>query len=87
MKLSTFYGQDPNLDVALDSFDIIATYRSVSFGVKDALRVPHIKVSPRNINWPSEKSKWPHLTHLDLPAIDTTCVEILIGIDLSKAHE
>ena len=87
LKLSTFHGQDPNLDLALVSFDIMATDRSVSFGVKDALLVPRIKVSHRSINWPSEKSKWPFLKDLDLPAIDTTCLGILIGMDIPEAHE
>ena len=43
IKLSTFHGQDPNFDLALVSFDIVATDRSVSFGVKDTLLVPWIK--------------------------------------------
>ena len=81
LKLSTFHGQDPNLDLALVSFDIMATDRA------DALLVPRIKVFHRSINWPSEKSKWPFLKDLDLPAIDTTCLGILIGMDIPEAHE
>jgi hypothetical protein len=49
--------------------------------------VPKISLSCRKIYWPEIKHRLYHLATLDLPAIDSEKVEILIGMDLSTAHQ
>ncbi|XP_046651040.1 uncharacterized protein LOC124342113 [Daphnia pulicaria] len=68
--------------VLLDSAD-----KARTFQVTDAFTVPDIQLSPRNINWHTEKFEWPHLSDLNLPPIDSSKVELLIGIDIVDAHE
>jgi len=48
--------------------------------------VPIIDISHRRIEWPSIKGNWPHLASLDIPALDSSLVEILIGMDQVYAH-
>jgi hypothetical protein len=52
----------------------------------DVFVVPQINLSCRKINWPLLKKNWSHLADLTLPPIDTSLVELLIGIDQVYAH-
>jgi hypothetical protein len=52
----------------------------------DVFVVPQISLSCRKINWPLLTKNWSHLADLTLPPIDTSFVEILIGIDQVYAH-
>ena len=54
---------------------------------KNVLVVPKINLSRRKIFRPKIKHHWSHLASLNLPAIDSEKVKILIGMDLSTAHQ
>ena len=48
--------------------------------------VPEINLSLRKIDWPSLKFGWSNLAHINLPAVDSSQVELLIGMDQVAAH-
>ncbi|XP_045023699.1 uncharacterized protein LOC116925000 [Daphnia magna] len=52
----------------------------------NVLVVPKITLSRRKIDWPSIKTNWEHLSGLELPSIDSSKVEVLIGMDFPSAH-
>jgi len=56
------------------------------FKVSQAFVVPDISLSLRRIDWSSLKSGWSNLAGIDLPAVDTSLVEILNGMDQVAAH-
>ena len=68
----------------------IVSFCITSFGlevpVTEAFLVPRISLSPRRINWPVLKKNWSHLADLNLPAIDSSNVEVLIGANQISAH-
>nr|CAH0099268.1 unnamed protein product [Daphnia galeata] len=47
--------------------------------------VPKISLSPRKIDWPKLKNNWAHLADINLPAIDSSQVGVLIGADQLSA--
>ncbi len=53
----------------------------------NVLVVSKITLSQRKIDWPSIKTNWEHLSTLDLPSIDSSKVEVLIGMDFPSAHQ
>ena len=69
------------------SFSLHSLDKACSFELEDAFVVPKINLSHRKINWPAIKHRWSHLAQLDLPAIDSSSVEILLGMDVAAAHQ
>ncbi|XP_045023712.1 uncharacterized protein LOC123468115 [Daphnia magna] len=75
------------LDTSVVSFRLRSAESKHSFALDEAFVVSNINLSHRKINWPKMKYGWPHLACLQLPAIDSTKVELLIGMDLPSAHQ
>ena len=71
LQLSTSLGQVPDSELSLVSFELVSTYRSASFMVKEAVVVPKLDSSYRMIDWPLFKARWQHLKSIELPPIDT----------------
>ncbi|XP_032799385.2 uncharacterized protein LOC116936346 [Daphnia magna] len=69
------------------SFSLHSLDKACSFELEDAFVVPKINLSHRKINWPAIKHRWSHLAQLDLPALDSSSVEILLGMDVAAAHQ
>lgn len=69
------------------SFELTNESGVKSFQVKDSFTVDQLTVTERRCDWPSAKSQYEHLSLLDLPAIDTSQVSILIGRDVRDAHD
>lgn len=44
-------------------------------------------MSDRRLNWPEENFRSDHLADLDLPAIDSGRVDVLIGMEIEDAHK
>jgi hypothetical protein len=68
------------------SFNLRSLDQTSLFKLEDAFVVPKISLSRRKINWPVIKHRWSHLAQLDLPAVDSSSVEILLGMDVAAAH-
>ena len=74
------------IQTQLIKFDICSVEGKNKFHVEEGIVVSSIKGSDRRINWPIEKFRWNHLADLELPAIDSGKVNVLIGQDVEGAH-
>ncbi|XP_032785664.2 uncharacterized protein LOC116923312 [Daphnia magna] len=73
------------MDSNIVAFKLKSIDGSQAFDVREAFVVPSINLSQRKINWRGIKKRWEHLADIDLPAIDSSKVEILVGMDMLPA--
>lgn len=77
-----------NDSITIDSKVVSFRIASMNYeaSISEAFLVPKISLSPRKIDWPKLKKHWAHLADLNLPAIDSSQVGVLIGADQLSAH-
>ncbi len=77
-----------NDSITIDSKVVSFCIASMNYeaSISEAFLVPKISLSPRKIDWPKLKKHWAHLADLNLPAIDSSQVGVLIGADQLSAH-
>ena len=54
--------------------------------MKSAYATPQIQLSKYQYNWPKSKLRWPHLSELEIPSIDSSKVRVLIGRNVRGVH-
>ena len=64
-----------------------ANESSKSFNVKNGFIVERLTISERKCDWPTVKTQYDHLSLLELPAIDSSLVTVLIGRDVRDAND
>ena len=69
------------------AFSISPRNQSKSFIVTNALAIKKLSLSERKINWPVVKCEWGHIADLDLPAINSDLVTVLLGRDTRGVHD
>jgi hypothetical protein len=72
------------IDSKVVSFRIASINHETS--ISETFLVPKISLSPRKIYWPKLKKNWAHFADINLPAIDSSQVGVLIGADQLSAH-
>jgi hypothetical protein len=87
MRLSSIHGQDPVVKTEEVDFSILPRNQSKSFKVTNALAIKKLMLSERKINWPVAKREWEHIADIDLPAINSDLVTILLGRDTRGVHD
>ena len=87
MRLTSIHGQDPVLKTEEVAFSISPRNQSKSFKVTNALSIKKLTLSERKINWPVVKREWEHIADLDLPAINSDLVTVLLGRDTRGVHD
>ena len=84
--IGTFHGQDPKLNVKKVKFTVYSRDKSAKFQVS-SLAVPKLNLSKKKVQWPTVKSEWKHIEDLELPAVDTSLVTILLGRNVRGVHQ
>ena len=49
--------------------------------IRDAQTTPTLNVTIQPVDWPTEKTNWPHLADLPLPRVTSGTVDLLLGAD------
>lgn len=86
LTLRSWHGHDPERKTTATNFTIAAWDNSITYNIEDALTVPRLNLNKRTLNWPKDKSKWEHLQDLPLQSVDTSKVQVLIGMDVAEAQ-
>ena len=87
MRMTSIQGYDPVLKKEEVAFSISPRNQSKSFIVTNALAIKKLSLSERKINWPVVKCEWGHIADLDLPAINSDLVTVLLGRDTRGVHD
>ncbi len=86
LRLRTFHGIDPALTAWITSCQISSCFdKTSSFVIPRLMAVPELRVTPRIINWPVEKRRWPHLSNLNISHFDWREVGMFIGMNVPAA--
>lgn len=80
------FNSSVEMETSVVSFKLRSADTAHTCEATDAFVVPEINLSTRKINWTESKYQWPYLASLDLPAIDSSKVEILLGMDVTAAQ-
>ena len=87
LRLSSIHGQDPILKTQDVAFSIASRDQSKTFKVSNAIALKKLVLSDRRINWPALKREWGHISDIDLPAINSELVTVLLGRDTRGVHD
>lgn len=85
-KFGTFHAQDPLIRTRKVRFTITPLNRSEEFDVDEAYSIDKLNIHRRSIP-PTTLTKWPHLRDIKLQEIDGGEVTVLIGMELTDAHD
>ena len=86
-RFGTFHGNDPEIDATVVRFSVSPRSDPTLFHTSNSLVVPYLNLSRKKCNWPREKMHWSHLADLNLPAVDSSLVTVLLGRDVRGAHD
>jgi hypothetical protein len=84
--IGTFHGHDPKLNVKKVRFIVYSRDKSAKFQVS-SFAVPKLNLSKKKVHWPTVKAEWKHIEDLELPAVDTSLVTILLGRNVRGVHQ
>jgi hypothetical protein len=85
-KFGTFHAQDPLIRTRKVRFTITPLNRSEELNVDEAYSIDKLNIRRRSIP-PTALNKWPHLKDIKLQEIDGGEVTVLIGKELTDAHD
>jgi len=86
-RFKWFDHHEEEKEVKMVNFTFANESGSKSFDVKNGFIVERLTISERKCDWPTIKTQYDHLSLLDLPAIDSSLVTVLIGRDVRDAND
>ena len=87
LKLTTFHGKDPKMITHRLSLSISAMDNSVSFKIPEVHSVDELNISPIRAKIATLKTRWRHLSDLNLCETDERDVTMIIGRNVRGAHD
>lgn len=80
IRLGTFHGNDPTMQIRLSNCQIASRFSAVSFEVARVMIVPKLQLVERYVDWTKERTRWAHLA--DLGVFDSRLVGVFFGANV-----
>ena len=87
IRFGTFHGMDPKIHTKKVSFLLSSKDSAFSVSVNEAYSVEALNISPGEVDLNQLRSRWEHLSDLDLVPVDLSDVTVLIGMNVRPAHD
>ena len=87
IRFGTFDGNQTSYQVDTVDFKITSIDGTAELNIESALAVPNLNIAHRRVNLPTSKALYPHLANMEIPAVDSSLVTVLLGQDVPEVHE
>ena len=87
IRFGTFHVMDPEIHTKKVSFLLSSKDGAFSVSVNEVYSVEALNISPGEVDLNQLRSRWEHLSDLDLAPVDLSDVTVLIEMNVRPAHD